>query len=316
MSGKWKVLLVGSSGFIGSRLVSAWNPAQLTATFCSRPVAGAIHYDVAHERLADRFFLRGHEYTHVILALGVTKLEQCARQSAHAFAINVAGTMRAIADAVDAGIQPIFLSSDGVFDGTRGPRTEDELPYPTLSYGRQKVEVETYLSRLASPWTIVRLSKVVGSLVDERNLLWQWLLQLERSQVINCATDQMLSPIDVGDVRRALQFVLETSATGIFHAAGSDIVTRYELLQLLLKHAPEHLRQKASIRQCLLGEIPCAEPLPVNCSLSNVKLKTASGISPRSMDDVCAELCRNVFSQPSRNLRRLETAEHRMLSRI
>jgi dTDP-4-dehydrorhamnose reductase len=95
----------------------------------------------------------------------------------------------------------------------------------------------------------------------------------------------------VDDVVRSLQFVIENSVTGLFHVAGSDIVTRYELLQTLLRHLPEQVRREARIHACLISDIPAIEPLPINCSLSNTKFKTASGISPRSMNEICAELC-------------------------
>jgi dTDP-4-dehydrorhamnose reductase len=286
-----KVLLLGGSGFVGSRLIASWSQDCLKATFCNQPLVGAVQIDLKHDRLADRFFTRGHNFTHVILAHGMTKLKQCASLSAEAVAINVTGTVKAIEDAVDAGVQPIFLSSDAVFDGRRGPRSEDEVPSPILSYGLQKLKVETYLSRLSSPWTILRLTKVVASFMSERNLLSQWLLQLDSLDPIQCATDQVLSPIDVDDIVRSLQFVIENSVTGVFHVAGSDVVTRYELLQTLLRHVPEQIRREARIHACLISDIPAIEPLPINCSLSNTKFRSASGISPRSMNEICAELC-------------------------
>jgi hypothetical protein len=41
---------------------------------------------------------------------------------------------------------------------------------------------------------------------------------------------------------------------------GSQILTRYQLLQILLKCLPPKIRHKAVIQTCLLNEIPFAEP--------------------------------------------------------
>jgi dTDP-4-dehydrorhamnose reductase len=294
-----KILILGASGFIGSRLMASWRPDQYTATYFSRPLDGAVRFDVATERLADRFLLRGHGFTHAILAQGATKLEQCAKSSLDSSATNVVGTKRAMEDIVDAGVHPIYLSSDGVFDGTSGPRTESDGPNPILSYGQQKHAAETHLARMAGSWTTLRLSKVVSSFVDSRNLLSVWCAQVAGSDRITCATDQKLTPIDIDDVVQAVNFFIMSSTSGLFHVSGSQILTRYQLLQILLKHLPHKIRHKAVIRTCLLSEVPFTELLPLDCSLANAKFRAVSGLHPKSMEEVCETLCHKIYSDES-----------------
>jgi dTDP-4-dehydrorhamnose reductase len=294
-----KILILGASGFIGSRLMASLRPDQYTATYFIRPLDGAVRFDIATERLADRFLLRGHGFTHAILAQGVTKLEQCALSSLDSSATNIVGTKRAMEDIVDAGVHPIYLSSDAVFDGTSGPRTESDEPNPILSYGRQKLVAETHLAKMAGSWTILRLSKVVSSFVDSRNLLSVWCTQVADSECITCATDQKLTPIDIDDVVQAVNCFIMSSTSGLFHVSGSQILTRYQLLQILLKYLPHSIRHKAVIRTCLLSEIPFGEPLPLDCSLANAKLGAVSGMHPKSMEEVCEMLCHKVYGDQS-----------------
>jgi len=294
-----KILILGASGFIGSRLMASWSPDQYTATYFSRPIDGAVRFDIATERLADRFLLRGHGFTHAILAQGVTKLEQCALSPLDSSATNIVGTKEAMEDIVDAGVHPIYLSSDAVFDGTSGPRIESDEPNPILSYGRQKVAAEAHLAKMAGSWTVLRLSKVVSNFVDGRNLLSAWCAQLAASEPIRCATDQKFTPIDIDDVVQAVNFVVMSSATGLFHVSGSDILTRYRLLQILLNYLPHKIRHKAVVQTCLLSEIPFAEPLPLDCSLANAKFGEVSGLHPKSMEEVCETLCHKIYSDQS-----------------
>src|SRR5215468_4397162 len=116
-----RLLILGASGFLGSALLRQWKPRPYVATYWYRPFTGGVRFDVSTERLADRFLLRGHGFTHAVLAQGVTKLEQCALSSLDSATTNCVGTKGAMQDIVDAGVHPIYLSSDAVFDGTSGP---------------------------------------------------------------------------------------------------------------------------------------------------------------------------------------------------
>jgi dTDP-4-dehydrorhamnose reductase len=292
-----RLLIVGASGFIGSRLMQAWPAGTCIGTYLHRPIANGVRFDIAAERLADRLLLRGHRFTHAVLAQGVTKLDQCAVSPELSNAVNVRGPILAVADLLDAGVHPIFLSSDAVFDGTTGARSEAEPPCPILAYGRQKMAVEEYLRTRAASWTILRLCKVVAGFADERNMLAVWLGKVARGEPILCATDQTLTPVDMDDVIRAVAFFAKTGTPGLFHVAGSQSVTRHGLLQELLKHVPAKCRERAKIQTCRLAEIPSPEPLPVHCGLRNDKLRALCNWEPATMTDVCRNLCRTVFSE-------------------
>jgi dTDP-4-dehydrorhamnose reductase len=290
-----KVLVLGASGFIGSALIRNLDTRSFAATYLTRPIQSGVRFDIARQRLRDQLLRAGHGFTHALLAQGVTNLEQCARMRHSAAAVNVDGALRAIDDLLDAGVHPIFLSSDAVFDGGPGLRTEIDEPFPILSYGRDKLEVEAYLAERECPWTVLRLTKVIAGFSDRRNLLSQWLEQIALGRLIRCAIDQFLTPVDIEYVVRAIWFVIATSVQGVFHIAGSEMVTRYELLQHLLARAPDAVRRAATVQSCSLDEFAGIEPLPHNCALSSEKFITLSGIRPRSLEDLCEELCARVY---------------------
>jgi dTDP-4-dehydrorhamnose reductase len=290
-----KLLILGASGFIGSYLIRAWANRPLLATYMTRPIPDGVLFDVSRERLKDRILRPGHGITHAILAQGISKLEECARMRAATTAINVTGTLRAIDDLLEAGVHLIFLSSDAVFDGRPGLRTETDEPCPILSYGRDKRAVETYLSEQARPWTILRLTKVIAGFTDHRNPLSQWLAAIERGQPIRCATDQNLTPVDIDYVTQAILFFVATCTQGIFHISGSEVVTRYALLQRLLAQMPAAARWQAIVRRCSVDDFATLEELPHNCALSNAKFVALSGTTPHPIDELCAELCTSVF---------------------
>lgn len=285
--------MIGGSGFIGHRLIRRLGPDKVIATYHSQPFPGGVPYNVGTMRLADHFLVGQHNISHAILLQGITNVDRCALAPEESARVNVEGTIRALDDLLDAGVKPIFVSSDGVFDGSRGPWTEDDKSCPILLYGRQKAAVEDYLSRLSVPWVTARLSKVVSSFPDPRNILSGWLDAVFRRQVIRCAHDQILSPIDVDDVVAALIFFTENELSGLFNVSGPRTLSRYDLLAVLFSHAGPRVRALAKVEICSLSEFSFKEPRPMNCSMSNHRFVAASGLTFHSPEKICEGLWRS-----------------------
>jgi len=291
--GKRKILVIGGSGFIGARLLGRLSPEALVATYHTAPFPGGVPFDSASERLADRFFVGRHRITHGILLQGITGIDRCAVAPEATARVNVQGAINAIDDMLDAGVIPIFVSSDGVFDGSRGPWTEDDPTCPILTYGRQAAAVEDHLRAASLPWAIARLTKVVAHYSSPRNILSEWLDAIAQGRLIRCADDQILSPIEIDDVVDALVYFVGSGQTGLYNVAGPEPLSRIDLLKLLLSFAGRPFKDAARIEVCSLSDFDFVEPRPKNCSLSNRKFATASGLVAAAPGRICARLGRH-----------------------
>jgi len=292
-----RVLVIGGSGFIGGRLVARLGP-HATATYLTKPLSGGIVFDIRTMRLADRLLRGQHGFSHAILAQGNNNIDYCAKHPAETDEVNVVGTARAISDLIDAGVVPVFISSDGVFSGNSGFRTEADSPDPILTYGHQKLAIERYMAGLSSPGLVARLSKVVGSCPDPRNIMSEWLDMVEAGRTLLCATDQILSPIDLDDVVDVVLALMKRGASGLYNVCGSEALSRFNLLNRLLAHTPSNFRARARIETCRLADLPLAEPRPLDCSLSNRKLMQEFAPELRPIEDICARLWKRYSSRP------------------
>jgi dTDP-4-dehydrorhamnose reductase len=126
-----KLLIVGFSGYIGTRIISRIGLQNVIATYRGNYVNGGVPFDVSMMRLADRFLRGSHGISHAMLLQGITKIHRCAEAPVESAKMNDGSTIRAIDDLLDASVKPIFISSDAVFDGTQHLATEDDAVCPS-----------------------------------------------------------------------------------------------------------------------------------------------------------------------------------------
>ena len=115
-----RYLIIGASGFVGSRLFQVLGRGNAVPTFNCRPMDGGVAFDARTLRLADVLLKWYRGLTHAFILQGVTAIDTCARDPQGTAEINVAGTKRIIDDLLEHGVVPVFASSDAVFDDSRG----------------------------------------------------------------------------------------------------------------------------------------------------------------------------------------------------
>ena len=291
-----RALIVGASGYVGGRLLAHLGPDHATGTSHSRGRVGLIAFDAAKDRLSDLLSEAPGDYTHLFVFYGVVNPNQCAKDPQATAAINVDAAIRLMSDAQNAGLIPVYLSTDYVFDGSRPFRMEDEPTCPTTEYGRQKAAVENWLIGTDHPWLIARLSKVVGPETDTHSVLGQWVNDIRDMRAMRSATDQVFSPAWVDDIARALAELARLQVNGIVHVAG-DAYSRFDLNRLLVEAVKSvDSRVVAEVEPCLLGDIPFAEPRPLNTSLSTSRMASILPWSFTSMADLSAMIANRYFS--------------------
>ncbi|MGH2799496.1 MAG: SDR family oxidoreductase, partial [Thermoleophilaceae bacterium] len=166
-------------------------------------------------------------------------------------AVNVA---RAAA-AVEARL--IHLSTDLVFDGRKdGAYTEEDEPGPIIAYGRDKADAETAVREAHPEALVVRTALLYGGAEpgpQER---------MATDPEAAFFTDELRSPVHVGDLAAALLELAGGERSGFLHVAGAEVLSRYELARLLAPR-PERVRAGTIAGSGLVR--------PRNCALSSAR---------------------------------------------
>ncbi len=124
----------------------------------------------------------------------------------------------------------IHLSTDFIF-GENGPHREDDTASPLNFYGESKLMAEKLILQSELTASIVRPVFIYGSLLPlGRPSFIQWVQQkLLNGEKIKVVTDQQRTPTYVQDLCDAITTILTFKKAGIYHIAGKDILSPYDM---------------------------------------------------------------------------------------
>lgn len=167
----------------------------------------------------------------LIHGAAVTQLDDCHQNPQRCRQVNENGTMNVLVAAELHCKHFIFLSTDFVFDGARGNYSENDQANPASLYGDTKLQGEWMTRKANIPWTIIRTCLVYGqTFAGTRSNIISWVKEsLESEKSIRVVSDQYRTPTYVGDLAKGIVLAVEKRAEGIFHIAGKDGLSPYEM---------------------------------------------------------------------------------------
>jgi dTDP-4-dehydrorhamnose reductase len=282
-------LVVGGSGFLGQSLLKVLGRRGV-GTYVGKPFAGGILFDATRARLGDVEARLPADLSHVFILYGAVNPDWCARDPQATRQINVDSIVRLVEDCFARGLTPVFMSTDYVYDSHPNERSEDEPRSATTEYGRQKSEVEAWLEKADRPWLICRSSKIVSGDVGTHSVLGQWVEDIRAGRTIRCATDQIFTPGHVNDIATAMVELAHTGRRGIYHVAGPESMSRYDLASLLVENVRRRTKMAISFESCSLSDIPFLEKRPLNTSIATAKLRNAVSRRFMTMTDLARDV--------------------------
>jgi dTDP-4-dehydrorhamnose reductase len=228
-----RLLIIGATGFIGSRLAERAQQ-QFTVSCGSRhPTADdrSIEIDIANPDGVRHAFERTRPDFVIHLAT-MSDIDRCERERDLAKRINYHGTVNVVRQCADRGARLLFTSSDAVFAGTKGIYYETDDPSPLNWYGQTKALAERAIAEILPSALIVRPSLVLGvSMVPGGNSYLDKVVgNLKAGNSILAPTVEFRNPIDVCTLCDfLLELLPQANISGAFHAGASDKISRYDL---------------------------------------------------------------------------------------
>jgi dTDP-4-dehydrorhamnose reductase len=226
-----RILITGASGLLGAELAQLAVRAGhdvFSGFHTSLPQVGKpLQLDVTKQAQIDAAMDASRPDV-IIHAAGITDVDLCEEKPDLAKLVNGEATGRLGEAAAKTGAQVIYVSTDYVFDGTKGEYKEDDLPNPINKYGQSKLLGEELLRKSGAESSIGRSSVIYGWGRRNRPNFAIWILdKLQTNQIVNVVNDQVVSPTLNNNLAEMLLDIAEKRIEGVFHLAGCSRIDRY-----------------------------------------------------------------------------------------
>jgi dTDP-4-dehydrorhamnose reductase len=261
--------VTGAGGMIGSYLVRI-----ATQTDPSWRVIGLTRPDLDLtdlQAVRDRFLRENPRL--IIHCAALSKSTDCENGPSLAKKINVVATQALAELATD--IPFVFFSTDLVFDGGKGGYRENDLINPLSVYGETKAVAEEIVLRNPKH-LVIRTSLNAGvSPSGDRAFNEQLRNDWRAGKTTRLFVDEFRSPIAALETARAVWELVAKGATGLFHVAGSERLSRWQIGQLIAARYPD-LNPKLEPASITEYKGPPRSP---DTSLNNAKAEALLGRS-------------------------------------
>lgn len=227
------VLITGAAGLIGGYLVRSaarWAP-QWEVCGLSRAEA-----DLTDRDQVKAVWQRCRPSL-VIHCAALSRTGACEQDPARARLINVEAT-RSLAD-MARDIPFVFLSTDQVFDGSKGHYVETDEVRPLNVYAQTKAEAERVV--LENPaHSVVRIALTAGtSPTHDRSFVEDMLRAAAKGMTLTLFTDEFRCPMPAGALVRALWEFAAQPRAGCYHLGGDERLSRWEIGEAVAGRYPE-----------------------------------------------------------------------------
>ena len=243
------VLIIGGSGLVGGNILKGFLKGNKIGmnlgTHLNYPTPETIFLDPMKEPYSTHIINKKWD---VIIHTGaLTNVDKCEVEQELSYQLTVISTQRLLALAKANNAKFIFISTDYVFDGYKGPYREADEVGPLNLYGKHKLNAEQIVQAYQDH-LIIRITNVYGEEIRNKNFVSRTVCMVKTNVgklEIKAPLDQYATPVNAMDVAKAILLLAKDDKRGIYHIASTDYMSRVQLLQRINMYFSEKIHIKA-----------------------------------------------------------------------
>lgn len=287
-----KILITGSNGLLGQKIVAQAIkhsiPFLATSLGENRndacPNEEYLSMDITNENEI-RKVIADFQPTHIIHTAAMTNVDQCELNPDACNLVNTKAVEYLFSASKEVNAHFQLLSTDFVFDGEKGNYREVDTVNPLSVYAHSKVKAEKILLKdQYTNWSIVRTIIVYGSgnNLSRSNVVCWAKSALKNGDPLTIVDDQFRAPTWADDLAWACLEICRKNVRGIYHIAGPEIMSIYEIVQRIAKHYGYSTENLKKSKSSTLNQ-PAKRPPKTGFDLS--KARKILAYSPKSLEE-------------------------------
>ncbi len=273
-----KILIAGCNGLLGQSLLrtaAAGGEVELSGLGLEetpRLPQYLASYDRADlgEREALQAVLARRRPDWIFNAAAYTDVDGCEKNPA----LNDHLNRELVGWMAETGLPLVQISTDYVFDGQSGPYAEGNPVHPLNQYGCAKLASEALVLAGSPRSLVLRTMWLWGALPGAKKSFTEFVREtLAAGKPVRAVTDQIGNPTWAEDLALAVWALLRRGCSGLYHAAGSDLVSRLTWARAVA----EFYGLDAGLIQAIRTEdlrLPAARPLRSGLDCSRLERDT------------------------------------------
>jgi dTDP-4-dehydrorhamnose reductase len=263
-----KIAVLGGNGQLGTDVVHTFAENGDEAQSVS-------HADM---EIADLASLRGAlekvRPQVIVNTAAMHHVENCELEPERAYAVNALGARNVAGVARDLGAVLIHVSTDYVFDGSKGsPYEETDCPRPLNVYGNTKLAGEYFVRCVLDRHFVVRTSGLYGKAPCRakggRNFVELMLKLAKERGAVRVVDSEWVTPTSTRELARQIVALSRSDAYGLYHATAEGACSWYEFAYEILAIT----NTKVNLSVAGADEFPAKVPRPKYSVLENRALK-------------------------------------------
>lgn len=221
------ILGTGLSGLVGSRVVELLSPHH---TFENLSLETGV--DITNKDLLDHYIEKSPAEW-IFHFAAKTDVDRCEQEkslgiASSAWKINVVTTEHIVSACQKTVKRLLYISTDYVFEGTKGAYTEEDQPHPKSWYAVTKYEGEKLVQSLGEHGLVIRIANPYRSHpVGKLDFVHKIITRLSQGLDTVSPDDQVFVPTFIDEIARAIDRLIRENAYGIYHVVGSQAMTPY-----------------------------------------------------------------------------------------
>jgi dTDP-4-dehydrorhamnose reductase len=291
-----RILVAGRSGQVARSLVeAAEGKPGLELISLGRP-----ELDIADHRSAASAVKTSRPDV-LINAAAYTGVDLAETETAAAYRANETGPAVLGRTAAEAGIPIVHLSTDYVFDGSKGQPYREEDPVSPLGvYGASKWAGEQRLAEIAPKHLILRTAWVYGAY--GKNFLKTMLRVGAEREVLNVVCDQRGAPTSSHDIALALLKVASAlvegeESYGIYHMTAKGEASWADFAEAIFEASAARGGPAAKVEKIRTEDYPTPAERPQYSVLDSTRLKADYGVDLPQWQEPVASVVGRVLNE-------------------